>query len=111
MAEQIRPDVVPRKRSRNDSELYGNQLTEKTMATKDVSSVLNDLIETCKDGAQGFRTAAEKVKDPSLQSLFSKYASQRAEYAKELQTLVTQIGGDPATSGHVPERYIADGST
>lgn len=73
------------------------------MATeeKEIRSVLNDLIETCKDGEQGFRTAAEKAKESSLKSLFAKYASQRAEYAQELQSLVTQLGGDPATSGHV----------
>jgi uncharacterized protein (TIGR02284 family) len=73
------------------------------MATeeKEVRSVLNDLIETCKDGEQGFRTAAEKAKESSLKSLFAKYAGQRAEYAQELQALVTQLGGDPATSGHI----------
>jgi len=72
-----------------------------TNDTKDVVSVLNDLIETCKDGEQGFRTAAEKAKDSSLKSLFSKYASQRAGYVTELQSAVRDIGGDPATSGHV----------
>jgi len=68
---------------------------------KEIRSVLNDLIETCKDGEQGFRTAAEKAKETSLKSLFAKYAAQRTEYAQELQSLVTQMGGDPATSGHV----------
>jgi len=72
-----------------------------TNDTKDVVSVLNDLIETCKDGEQGFRTAAEKAKDSSLKSLFSKYASQRAGYVTELQSAVRDMGGDPATSGHV----------
>ena len=64
------------------------------MATenKEVTSVLNDLIETTKDGEQGFRNAAEKVKEASLKSLFAKYASQRAEYGQELQTLWTQLG-------------------
>ena len=73
------------------------------MATdnKDVTSVLNDLIETCKDGEQGFRTAADKAKDSSLKSLFSKYSSQRAGYVQELQSAVQEMGGDPATSGHV----------
>src|SRR6476659_8400264 len=64
-------------------------------------SVLNGLIETCKDGEQGFRTSAEKVKDASLKSLFSKYASQRAGYVQELTAAVTQLGGDPAQSGHI----------
>ncbi len=73
------------------------------MATdnKDVTSVLNDLIETCKDGEQGFRTAADKAKDSSLKSLFSKYSSQRAGYVQELQSAVQEMGGDPVTSGHV----------
>ncbi|MFL6414622.1 MAG: PA2169 family four-helix-bundle protein [Bryobacteraceae bacterium] len=64
-------------------------------------SVLNGLIETCKDGEEGFRTSAEKVKDASLKSLFSKYASQRAGYVQELTAAVTQLGGDPAKTGHV----------
>ncbi len=73
------------------------------MATleKQTTSVLNDLIETCKDGEQGFRTAAEKAKDSSLKSLFAEYASQRAEYARELQSIVAEFGEDPATTGHV----------
>jgi len=68
---------------------------------KDVRSVLNDLTETCKEGEQGFRTAAEKAKESSLKSLFTKYDSQREEYARELQSLVPEMGGDPASSGHV----------
>jgi uncharacterized protein (TIGR02284 family) len=72
-----------------------------TNDTKEVTSVLNDLIETCKDGEQGFKTAAERAKDSSLKSLFSKYASQRAGYVQELQSAVRELGGDPATSGHV----------
>lgn len=73
------------------------------MATenKEVVSTLNDLIETCKDGEKGFSTAAEKAKEPSLKSLFTKYASQRAQYVTELQSFVAQLGGDPSTSGHV----------
>jgi uncharacterized protein (TIGR02284 family) len=73
------------------------------MATenKEVVSVLNDLIETCKDGEKGFTSAAEKAKEASLRSLFTKYASQRAQYVTELQSFVAQLGGDPASSGHV----------
>lgn len=72
-----------------------------TDTNKDAVDVLNDLIETCKDGEQGFKTAAEKVKDSSLKSLFSKYSSQRAGYVTELTSAVRNLGGDPATSGHV----------
>lgn len=66
----------------------------------DVTSVLNDLIETCKDGENGFRHAAEKAKETSLKSLFSKYAAQRARYTAELQQLVSASGEKPSESGH-----------
>src|SRR5579875_929164 len=67
----------------------------------DVADVLNGLIETAKDGAEGFKTAAEKVKDSSLRSLFDRYATQRASYAQELQGLVSSLGEKPAEHGHV----------
>ena len=69
--------------------------------TKNVASVLNDLIETCKDGEKGYQSAAEKAKDASLKSLFAKYAAQRSGYVQELQSQVSTLGEKPATSGHV----------
>ena len=69
--------------------------------TSDVTGVLNDLIQTCKDGEEGFQKAAEKVKEPQLKALFTKYSSQRAGFVQELQSAVSQMGGDPSKSGHV----------
>jgi uncharacterized protein (TIGR02284 family) len=69
-------------------------------ANDNIVHVLNNLIETCKDGEEGFRQAAEKAKEPSLRSLFGKYSTQRAGYVQELQQLVTSLGESPATSGH-----------
>lgn len=62
-------------------------------------SVLNDLIETCRDGEQGFRTAADGVNDPNLKALFNRYSAQRGEFASELQALVSGLGGSPSTAG------------
>jgi uncharacterized protein (TIGR02284 family) len=62
-------------------------------------SVLNNLIETCKDGEQGFRTAAEGLKDPQTKALFGEYARQRGQMARELQDEVRRLGGDPEKSG------------
>jgi uncharacterized protein (TIGR02284 family) len=67
----------------------------------DVTATLNGLVETCKDGAQGFRTAADGVEDPGLRRLFASYAEQRAQFATELEGLVARLGGDPADHGHV----------
>ena len=41
-----------------------------TMATDDVIETLNDLIETSRDGEQGFRTCAQGVTSPNLKMLF-----------------------------------------
>jgi uncharacterized protein (TIGR02284 family) len=68
----------------------------------DIRSTLNNLIETCKDSQEGFHSAAEKLKEPEIHSLFLKFYLQRAEFAGELQAEVTRIGGEPATSGSTP---------
>lgn len=60
--------------------------------TSTVISTLNSLIETLKDGQEGFRQAAEAVKDSQLKSLFAEYSLQRAKFAGELQNFVIQLG-------------------
>lgn len=65
----------------------------------DVISTLNNLIETCKDGQNGFQTAAEGVKRSDLKTLFSGYSTQRAQFAGELQNEVLRLGGDPEKTG------------
>lgn len=66
-----------------------------------VISTLNNLIETCKDGENGFRTAAEGVQNSQLKTLFHTYAQQRAQFAAELQQEVRRLGGDPEKTGSV----------
>ena len=62
-------------------------------------SVLNDLVETCKDGQNGFRTAAEEIKNSELRTLFNTYSQQRAQFAAELQNEVRRLGGDSEDTG------------
>lgn len=64
-----------------------------------VISTLNGLIETCKDGQEGFKDAAEGVERSELKSLFYEFSQQRAEFVGVLQGLVRQLGGDPETAG------------
>jgi uncharacterized protein (TIGR02284 family) len=59
---------------------------------KEMISTVNSLIETLKDGQEGFRQAAEAVKDPQLKQLFSGYSQQRARFANELQIEARQLG-------------------
>ena len=65
----------------------------------DIVSTLNNLIETCKDGQEGFKQAAEGVERSDLKSLFFEFSQQRAHFAGELQSIVQQLGEDPETSG------------
>lgn len=69
------------------------------MNNDEIISTLNDLIETSKDGEEGFRTCADDVSDPQLKTFFSNRAQSCAAAAVELQDLVRAYGGDPETSG------------
>jgi uncharacterized protein (TIGR02284 family) len=60
--------------------------------TKEVISTLNSLIETLKDGQEGFRQASEAVKDSQLKSFFNEISLQRSKFAGELQNQVIQLG-------------------
>jgi uncharacterized protein (TIGR02284 family) len=71
------------------------------MQTSKGISTLNDLIETCSDAENGFKTAAEGVKDPHVKSLFQRYARQRGEMVRELQEEVRKLGGNPEQGGSV----------
>lgn len=66
-----------------------------------VISTLNDIIETCKDGEEGFRTCAENVEDSALKDIFTERSQRCAESVKELQNEVRRLGGDPDTHGSV----------
>jgi uncharacterized protein (TIGR02284 family) len=59
---------------------------------KEIVSVVDDLIETLKDGQKGFKQAAEGVKDPQLKSLFNEYSQQRSGFARELQSQAQSLG-------------------
>jgi uncharacterized protein (TIGR02284 family) len=72
-----------------------------TASSDDVISTLNGLIETCKDGQDGFKEAAEGVERSDLKSLFYEFSQQRSQFAGELQSLVQSLGGDPENTGSV----------
>ena len=74
---------------------------------KKQNEVIENLIETLRDGQQGFKEAAESVKDPQLKSLFSEYSKQRARFLAELRNNVqspdereTKVSGSAAGALH-----------
>ncbi|MES2070541.1 MAG: PA2169 family four-helix-bundle protein [Pseudomonadota bacterium] len=73
------------------------------MENDDIISTLNDLIETCKDGEEGFKTCSEDASDrhPELKTMLAERQRGCAAAARELQDLVRAQGGDPETSSSV----------
>jgi uncharacterized protein (TIGR02284 family) len=55
-------------------------------------SVLEDLIETCKDGQKGYKDAAEHAKGSDLKTFFYEQSLERGRFAEELQTELARLG-------------------
>lgn len=79
--------------------------------TKETLSTINRLVETLKDGQEGFREASGAVQDSQLKSLFSEYSLQRSKFAGELQNYAITLGeSDPentsSTAGALHRAWI-----
>ena len=79
--------------------------------TKETLSTINRLVETLKDGQEGFREASGAVQDHELKSLFSEYSLQRSKFAGELQNFAITLGeSDPentsSTAGALHRAWI-----
>jgi uncharacterized protein (TIGR02284 family) len=72
-----------------------------TATNREIISTLNTLIETCKDGQNGYQNAARSVTAPDLRALLHSYAQQRERYAGELQSEVLGFGGNPKKHGSI----------
>ena len=64
-----------------------------------VISILNDLIEACRDGQTGFREAADYAESPDLKLFFREESLERAQFVGDLQQQALALGGDPEKSG------------
>jgi len=69
------------------------------MNTREVIDVLNDLIETSKDGEYGFRASAEQVHSRAVRANLLARSSQCAAAADQLRAHVLQLGGRPEDGG------------
>lgn len=69
------------------------------MAQRTERTVLNHLIETCRDAERGFLATAAHVENPRLKARFEQMASQRARIADDLAPHAQRLGGDPAAEG------------
>ena len=72
------------------------------MDEKNALSVVEDLIETCKDGQKGYQDAASHAKRSDLKTYFNQQSLERASFAGELEAILIQLGKpDKKVSGSV----------
>ncbi|MFY9744484.1 MAG: PA2169 family four-helix-bundle protein [Candidatus Sulfotelmatobacter sp.] len=72
------------------------------MTENNAISVIEDLIETCKDGQKGYQDAASHVKRSDLKTFFNEQSLERARFAGELQEERIRLGkSDKKDSGSV----------
>ena len=70
------------------------------LSADEIVQVLNDLLETCYDGMDGFRTVASMVTRTDVIVVCETQAQRIDEAASELYTAVRRLGGRPAEHGH-----------
>ncbi len=87
---EIRVDPDDRKRA--------SRRCQSTMSN--TISILNDLIETLKDGQRGFTESARDIRNAELKATLSGLATQREQFAAQLQVLARSFGEEsPANTG------------
>lgn len=70
-------------------------------ANEKIISILEALVEICKDGNQGYKDAADDVSDKELTRIFTEYSVQREKFMYELQDIVKKLGGEVEFKGSI----------
>ena len=60
--------------------------------TNESLNLVKDLIETCRDGQNGYLHAASQVEDPKLKTFFDEQSLERGRYAVELEEASKRLG-------------------
>src|ERR1039457_2712115 len=86
----------------NPSPQHASKIPEAIMEENNAVSVLENLIETCKDGQKGYQEAASHVKRSDLKTYFNEESLERSRFAGELEAELIRLGKpDKKVSGSV----------
>ncbi len=69
------------------------------LSNKEIISMLEGLVEICKDGQQGYKNAADDIKDKELKKMLMDYSVQREKFIYELQRIMKSLGAQVEFSG------------
>lgn len=78
-----------------------NEVNNVTADNDEVIDVLNELLESCRDGEYGFTTSAEHATSEDLKTTLVRHAQECRTAGQELQTLIRQLGGEPDDGGSI----------
>lgn len=62
------------------------------LSNTDLRLTINHLIHTCRDGQEGFLTAAENIGDDGVKKVLNELSLQRAKFTGELQAAAHSLG-------------------
>lgn len=68
---------------------------------EDVVDVLNDLLESARDGEYGFHACAEHAESGQLKGVFQRHSRECAAAAMELEHEIRRLHGEPSSGGTV----------
>jgi uncharacterized protein (TIGR02284 family) len=74
------------------------------MSNAELAAVLNDLLETCYDGLDGFRTAITEIDNDEVIAFCQSRIQRIDEAAADLYTAIQHLGVHPAEHGHSAAR-------
>lgn len=96
--------------ARNPGQLRAKESEMNQTNLDDTLDVLNDLLQTSKDGEAGFHACAEDLRDPQLKAAMLEQSRDCAAAADELERIVLELGGKPKDStsfaGDLHRRWV-----
>ncbi len=78
--------------------------TERDLTMSTDKNVTTNLIEVLEDGAKGFASAADRLKEtdrPDLAVKFAEFSTQRAQFSAELEKMAAAYGDDIEEDGSI----------
>ena len=83
----------------NQASHFQNRGDGGTADLDSTAEILRHLIEICKDGEHGFKTAGDDAKDADLKSTLLAYSQQRTGFIRELEARLLALGCDASEHG------------
>jgi uncharacterized protein (TIGR02284 family) len=71
------------------------------MNKEKLKHALEAIISTCKDGVEGYETAAGEIEDDSLKTLFLRFSQQRKAFIEDLKNEALKLGIEPEENSTV----------